>query len=55
MYEVNLTQQNLEKIINSLRKSSTKRRNDEHLINYLETIKSKPPTSSSIDLDEIPF
>jgi hypothetical protein len=54
MMHLNLTQQNLERILELLRKNCGSR-TDQYLISYLETIKKSWTPAQEIDLDEIPF
>lgn len=52
--QLNLTHQNLERIIELLRKN-TSGRNDQYLISYLEQMKKNCAVIAEINLDEIPF
>jgi uncharacterized protein YcbK (DUF882 family) len=54
MMYVSLTLENLEKIIESLKKNHI-RKSDNYLIDYLETIKKNNAATQQIDLDEVPF
>lgn len=50
--QVNLTEAQLDRLIEALRKSF-KERSDQNLINYLQHIKNS--NQISVELDEVPF
>ena len=54
MMHLNLTHQNLERIIELLRKNASGR-NDQYLISYLEQMKKNSAAIAEIDLDDCPF
>jgi hypothetical protein len=54
MMYLNLTRQNLDKIIESLKKNYIQS-SDRYLIEYLETVRKNYPAAEQISLDEIPF
>jgi hypothetical protein len=54
MMQLNLTHQNLERIIELLRNNASGRA-DQYLISYLEQMKKNSAPVAEIDLDEIPF
>jgi hypothetical protein len=51
---VNLSIEQLERIIEALRKSHMTKK-DTYLANYLETVKKNQVPTQELDLDEIPF
>jgi len=54
MMQLNLTHQNLERIIELLRKNASGKA-DQYLISYLEQMKKSWTSITEINLDEIPF
>jgi hypothetical protein len=54
MMQLNLTHQNLERIIELLRKNASGR-NDQYLISYLEQMKKNWTPVAEVDLDDCPF
>lgn len=52
--QVSLTNEQMNRLIEALRRSYTDRR-DGYLINYLETVRRNYVPAQEIDLDEIPF
>jgi hypothetical protein len=54
MMQLNLSHQNLERIIELLRKNASGR-GDQYLISYLEQMKKNCAAIAEINLDDIPF